>query len=509
MLPQPSQAIEQAQTAVAGRLGLPVQLAYGLGQLAEGLKNGALGTFIVFYYSQVLGMPGTLAGLAVGASLIVDAITDPLAGSISDHFRSRWGRRHPFMVASMLPMAICFFLLFAPPVRGDWPLFVWLLVFTNLTRTAMTFYHVPHLALGAELTDDFSGRVSLVGFRMFFRILGGALAPMIGFQYFFAATPEFQVGQLNEAAYGPFAITLAVLMVASIAISAWGTRQFIPLLSMPPAEGPVGVMGALGRTFRDMRAAMRLASFRWLFSGVLFVFLMIGINNALDLYIFTYFWELSSADLVILMPAYAAGLMLGVLLGPAFARRVGKRGALLFGTVWWAVLEVAPVTLRLLGLFPENDSDVLVPLLFVIRFVQAVGAAQANVAFGAALADIVDENELATGRRQEGIMFSTSSFSAKFATGMGSFVAGIALDLISWPRGQAIRTAADVPPETIFHLGLVYGPMVLGFSVVTFWCYSKYRLTRERHADILAELRRRRQPAAPDAALITETRENG
>lgn len=483
----------QVQAAAWPGLGLPVKAAYGLGQLAEGLKNGAMGTFLVFYYSQVLGMPGTLAGLAVGAALVVDAITDPLAGSLSDHLRSRWGRRHPFMVASMIPLALSFFLLFAPPVRGDWPLFAWLMVFTNLTRTAMTFYHVPHLALGAELTSDFSGRISLVGYRMVFRILGGAVAPMIGFHFFFAPKPDFPVGQLDESAYPPFALTLAVLMVLSIALSAWGTRQFIPFLSTPPASPSIGIRGVLVRALVDVSTAMRLASFRWLFSGVLFVFLMIGIHAALSLYILTYFWELSSADLVILTPAYTVGLMLGTLFGPAFLRRAGKRGALLFGTVWWAVLEIAPVTLRLTGWFPGNDSDWLLPLLIAISIVQALGAVQANVAFGSALADIVDENELATGRRQEGIMFSTSSFSAKFATGMGSFFAGIALDLIAWPRGVAIRTAADVAPETVVRLGLVYGPLMLGFSVVTVWCYSHYQLTRERHADILAELERRKQ----------------
>mgnify|MGYP002476771268 CR=1 FL=1 len=72
------------------------------------------------------------------------------------------------MVASMVPLAVSFFLLFAPPVRGDWPLFAWMVIMVNVTRTAMTAYHVPHLALGAELSNDFSQRVSLVGFRMFF-----------------------------------------------------------------------------------------------------------------------------------------------------------------------------------------------------------------------------------------------------------------------------------------------------------------------------------------------------
>jgi Na+/melibiose symporter-like transporter len=472
-----------------------VKLAYGAGQIAEGLKNGALSTFLIFYYSQVLGMSAGLAGLAVGTALIVDALSDPIAGSLSDHWRSKYGRRHPFMVASMVPLAISFVLLFAPPVRGDWPLFFWMVIMVNVTRTAMTAYHVPHLALGAELSNDFSERVSLVGFRMFFTIIGGFAATLIGFQFFFAPSAEFPVGQMNDAAYVPFAATLGLLMVITIGWSAWGTRQFIPYLSVPAGNRHVTLAEALKRTFTDMREALRLPDFRWLFSGVLLVYLMIGTNAALDIYMYTYFWEFSSSDIVLLTPTYAIGAVIGLTLAPAFQRRYGKRTALLFGTWTWAGLQVMPIVLRLVGWFPGNESDWLVPILAVGRILQGAGAVQANTAFGSAIADVADENELRTGQRQEGIFFATSSFSGKFASGVGSLLAGLALAAIDWPRGAHIRSASDVPPEQILQLGIVYGPVVLGFSVVTYWCYSHYSLTRDRHAEILAELARRRADA--------------
>ena len=77
--------------------------------------NAAFNTFLLFYYNAVLGLSGTLSGAAIFLALCVDAVTDPLVGSISDNFHSRWGRRHPFMYAAPLPMAACFFLLFNPP----------------------------------------------------------------------------------------------------------------------------------------------------------------------------------------------------------------------------------------------------------------------------------------------------------------------------------------------------------------------------------------------------------
>jgi len=118
---------------------------------------------------------------------------------------------------------------------------------------------------------------------------------------------------------------------------------------------------------------------------------------------------------------------------------------------------------------------------------------QAYIAFGSMVADIVDERELETGQRQEGIFFAATSFSAKATSGLGSFFAGIALDLIAWPRGAHIKTAADVPPETIVNLGLVYGPIIAAFGFVSIWCYTHHRLTRERHAEILVALAERRK----------------
>jgi Na+/melibiose symporter-like transporter len=478
--------------AMPGPLSFNLKLAFGIGQAAEGLKNGAFGTFLLFYYNQVLGMSGTLAGIAVGTALIVDAFTDPLAGSISDHWQSRYGRRHPFMYASILPLAVTFYFLFHPLVTSELGLFVWLVAFSNLSRTAMTLYHVPHLALGAEMTDDFGERSSVVGFRQFFATLGALSATVIGFWIFFEPTAEFRNGQLNEAAYAPFAATLAVLMSITIFWSAYGTRAVIPYLPKAPVQAPISVSGILVRTLTDIRAAMRCGSFRWLFGGVLIVYVMVGVDGALNIYIYTYFWEFSRNEIVALAPAYPIGILLGALFAPKFLGRFGKRFGVMFGTASWAAWQILPIVARFLGWLPENGDALLVPILIAIRVIQGASTAQANVAFGSMVADTVDEHELNTGKRQEGIFFASSSFAAKAASGMGNIIAGFALDLIAWPRGPQIKTAADVPPDAIIELGMLYGPYVAGCGFISVWCYTRYRLTRERHAEILAELYRRR-----------------
>ena len=81
---------------------LPTRILYGAGSVADGVKNTTFNTFLLFFYTQVAGLSGSMAGAAIFIALLVDAVTDPLLGSISDNFRSRWGRRHPFIYASAM-----------------------------------------------------------------------------------------------------------------------------------------------------------------------------------------------------------------------------------------------------------------------------------------------------------------------------------------------------------------------------------------------------------------------
>lgn len=466
------------------------KLAFGVGQFAEGLKNTGFGLFILFYYNQVLGLSGTLAGAALFIALMFDAVTDPLAGSLSDNWKSKFGRRHPFMYASAIPLALAFFGLFSPPDEmTEMQLFGWLTVFAVLTRGAMTLYHVPHLALGAEMTENFQERTRIVAFRQFFGTFGGAAASLLGLMYFFS---DENGGRLAVDNYTPYALTLSVMMVVTIWYSAWGTRKEIPFL-LPPTEKPRKGIGA--QLLSELGEAFRNASFRWLFFGVLIVFVMAGVNGALDLYMLQYFWELTGAQMAYLQIATIIGLLLGTFLTAYLHKYTSKRFGVVLGTAAWAVFQVLPVLLRLMGLFPENGSSDLVVTLLAMKFAQGILLQQAFISFGSMMADVADEHEYEFGSRQEGIFFGAIAFSGKATSGFGNFIGGIGLDVIQWPRGVDIETAADIPPDTLVQLGLLYGPIVAMFAVVSVWCYSHYKLTKERHAEILDALRKRRLEA--------------
>jgi len=236
----------------------------------------------------------------------------------------------------------------------------------------------------------------------------------------------------------------------------------------------------------------RIGSFPWLFSGILNMYVIVGVNAVLDLYVLTFFWGFDSTAVFLVIITYPVGVMLGAPFATAFTRRWGKKTAIVFGSLTWAFWQMLPIILRLGDAFPENNEALLLPLVVGIKLIQGMCTAQGDVAGGAMLADLVDEQELETSMRQEGVINAVISFSAKATSGLGSIVAGFALELIDWPVGENIQTAADVPVATIEQLGIVYGPMIAAFAFISIWCFMQVSSTRERHAAILARLIARR-----------------
>jgi len=278
-------------------------------------------------------------------------------------------------------------------------------------------------------------------------------------------------------------------MMATIFWSAWGTHHRIPHL--PAVSGDkqrITAVQVVSRMLKEIAGALGNRSFLWLFLGALLIFVMVGVDGALNLYMFEYFWELDSGEKLMLMLLYPIGIMVGTLLTPLLHRRADKVWGIFIGVTWWSLCQIVPVLLRFTGWFPDNDHELLPLTLTVIKFTQGLAAAQSLVSFNSMVADIADKHELSSGKRQEGIFFAAASFSTKTTSGVGSFVAGIGLDLINWPRGAHIQSTADIPVETLAALGMLYGPIVAGFAVFSVLLSAQCKMTRRQHEQIVAEL---------------------
>ena len=473
------------------------KLNFGIGQIAEGVKTCSFGTYLLFYYNQVLGLAADLAGLAIALALVFDAVTDPIAGSVSDRWQSPRGRRHPFMYASAIPLGIAFYLLFAPWVSvegvGQYGMFAWMLGATVLTRGAMTLYHVPHMALGAELSSDYEERTVLVALRHFFGATGYILVYVLGFGYFFVPTEQYASGQLNPAAYPPYAVTLALLMTLTILITAYGTRSRIPYL--PQARQVEERVTAID-VIVEAGQAMKNRSFRWMMFGFILIIIAFGIAGATGLYMYTFFWQLDRAQILLVLVMLPIGSMLGYALSKPFFSWLDKRNAMIVGGIAWMVIHASPVLLFIAGYAPAPGS--WAAAWFLVAVVVAAGATvgQVIVGIGTGMADIADENELATGRRQEGVFFGASAFANKCSAALGSYVAGLVLVYIDWPTGPEVRSAADIAPEVLLQLGIWSGPIASLLAIPGLLCLYGYSLNRERVAEIQAELRARAAASA-------------
>jgi hypothetical protein len=185
------------------KLSFWTKVWYGYGNIGNAVKTVVFSTFLFYYYNQLLGLSGKMCGTALLIALCFDAINDPLIGLWSDRMVSKkWGKRLPFMIFGGLPFAISLFFLFIPPAGlSQIGLFFWFIGFAVFTRTAQTFFQIPYLSLGAELTDNYIERSELYGFVQFFGFVGNVSVSGAGFLFFFHSTATYQNGMLNAAMY--------------------------------------------------------------------------------------------------------------------------------------------------------------------------------------------------------------------------------------------------------------------------------------------------------------------
>ena len=472
------------------------KLGFGVGQVGEGITGVVFGTFLLFYYNQVVGISAALTGVALAISLACDAISDPLAGSISDRFRSRWGRRHPFMAGSAIPLALCIVALFNPPAdMPDLFYFGWLVVFAVLARLFLTLYHVPHMALGAEMAHDYTDRTRVFSYSQLFGTLGGAGFSFAMLTLFFPTTADVSHGMLNAAGYPSFAAVAAVGIVISIGLCVWGTKREIPHL---PTWNVEYERLSPQRLWREIVTALGSHSYRMLLCGLLGCQLILGIEGTFMIYIYVHFWELSTEAMRWLSPMILLGVPISAAITPYLTQRMEKRTILILFSTWIVLNTNILILLRLFtDILPKNGDPALFYVLLACSFVTGLVAPAIMITFNSMFADIADELELRTGGRQEGIIFSARSFGFKAAAALATILGGIVLDLVGFPKGAE---AGTVSADILFRLGIVAAPATIIIGLANLLFFAAYRLNRAKLAEIKAELNQRRAEAAAAAS---------
>ena len=486
-------AADDQQTDRRRKVPIRTKLLFASGGLQEATVTGA-GIATILFYNQVLGVSPLLAGTAYLIVSIVDAISDPTIGTLSDRFRSRWGRRHPFMLASALPIAISFYFLYQP-MEGlsETGYFIWLTVFFLFLRLGQTFYLIPHDALGAELTDDYHERSSIFGYNLVAQMILSMVMVAIILYIIFPTTPEFENGLLNEARYSVLAIVGSVTIVFSVLMCTFGTMDQIPFLHDLEASKKF----SLGEYFRELSVLLRNRSYLAACLSMVITFISLGILGVVTTYAYIYVFELSSEQMFWATVAKMPGVIVALPLLAWMSKRLDKKQIVIRIILTTSILVAIPHTLKLLGLFVANDSPFLIPALFGPLLIGFMVFPVSQIILDSQLCDVADEHELQTGSRAEGIIFSVRSFGNKATQGIGGFIAGFGLTFIGFPDNAA---EVGLEPETITGLLVLNGPVYLVFYLLAAFCMTFYNIDEERHNEILKALAERREAAAGDGA---------
>jgi Na+/melibiose symporter-like transporter len=474
-------------------VSLKTKLVYGFGSIAFGTKDFGFSTFLLIFYNQVLGLSATLVSFAIMLALFADAIFDPLIGEISDNWRSRLGRRHPFMYGAAAPIGLLYFLLWNPPHWQGSALFFYLVAITILVRIAISCYEVPSAALAPELSPDYDQRTSLMSYRWLFGAVGGGITIAVALGLFMVATKAQPTGILNRSGYFSYSVMAALVMMASILVSAWGTHSRIKFMRRLPVRHQPSLLQLARETYESLsHRSLLMVTLASLFSGM-----ALGLGSVLNTYFGTYFWRFTPQQLTTLGVAALLAAMIAVVLAPIASRYLDKRkGYIVTAFISLFVNNIA-MTLKYFDLLPPSGSSALLLIFFSTITVGLAFAIASGILISSMITDIVEDSEIKTGRRSEGLFSASLTFVNKATSGLGILMAGALIDLVHFPAHAAPATIDTVAPHAVSHLVLAYMPLQIALWIVSISMIGGYRIDRSTHEHNLQKL--------SEAAALAET----
>jgi Na+/melibiose symporter-like transporter len=227
----------------------------------------------------------------------------------------------------------------------------------------------------------------------------------------------------------------------------------------------------------------------------------VGLGFSAGVYFQTFFWELSSAQIALFTFSSLLGAVLAFAITPRMSGWFSKRtGALILVPVS-AVVAILPILLRLVGALPSNGAPVILPLLLITGILSVFLGTAGVILMTSMIADVVEDSELRTGRRSEGLFFAAAAFVNKAVSGIGIFASGVLLSAVHFPEHAK---PGEVPHEVVRNLGLVYVPVIVGLYCVALLCMLGYRITRTGHEESLRKLAATAELAAEGEPLSVE-----
>ena len=377
----------------------PVYWYYGSASIAFGIKNNAFSYLLLIYSTQVLGIPGYLAAMALAVAMAWDAVSDLLLGHWSDKTHSRLGRRHPFMYAGFVLLPV-------------------------------TLVEVPSVALLPDLVKDYDERNKWLVLRHSFGWYGGNGIHVVNMGIWVGA-----FGVASQAGYSIYGLAGALIIAASILISSLGTQKIASAMP-PPTE--TFKFNQIWHEMKQIAQSVKNVNFFWLFNYSLIVGAAGGMSTALYLYNVTYFFAFTGPQIAVTGIFVFASPAIAYFLAPALGKVLGKKHAAIAALVGAIFLYPVPYLLTLAGLWPESGSwNSLICYSFFVMS-EVVGFIVGGVMLDSMMADVVEDSELETSRRSEGLFYAARSFASKAVSALGIVLAGSIVSLVGMDGIQGV-----------------------------------------------------------------------
>jgi len=422
------------------------KIGYGSGNFGAGISSQVIGTYLVFYCTAILNIPGSFVGLAVSLSIVWDAITDPLMGYFSDMTKSKlFGRRHQYILIGGIGLGITnYFLWNISSGLSDYLKFFIIFFLILVIKTFSTIYVTPYTALGAELSSDYNERTSIQGIKTIFFLLGLAFVSVFGMFVFFRSTPEFPSGQLNPSSYSSMGVFSSILIIIFALVCFYSTKKYIPILS---GHAEKGVSDAKLKTLLlEFKGIFLNKSFRY----VAFAFMFTNIASALvantGLHVFTYTFSLSSQQIALIV---GIQLFVSILSQPVWSlasKKFDKKPSMILGIILCIISSLLFLILVFMKAHIMGNGFYFIPFAVLAGF----GTGGLFTLPFSMIADVIDLDELNTGKRAEGSYYGCLTLFYKLSQSITLLLIGFVLDLVKFD--------ANLPHQaegTVIILGLM------------------------------------------------------
>lgn len=460
------------------KLSLKDTLSYSVGNLGYGVVSQMITSYLVFYTTVILKIPGSLIGLIIGLSVLWDAISDPIMGYISDTSRSRLGRRHFYILIGTLLISITNILLWNVNTSyALWLKFLIVLVSIFLIKTFITIFVTPYSALGAELSSNYQERSMVQAIKTIFFLSAIVLVTAGAMFVFFKPTSVYINGQLNPGAYKNMAIVGSIIMLISGLFTYFSTKKF----KIVNTSDDKTTQFSLKEFYYKTKFIMKQKDYRAVFLGYMFTNLATAIIGTIGLHTYTYTFRLNNTEIGIIVGAQFLTSILAQPLWVKIANKIDKNNAVRLGlklSILGCVILLFSVIFR--AFIIENFTYLLIYAIVIGFSTSGLFSIPLSM-----IADTVDQQEYITGNRNEGIYYGLLTFGYKISQAIAIVIFGTMLDIIKFNPDLKIQVSS-----TAFSLGALLSIGSLVTFVFSYIAYNKYTLTESKVQAIQNKLRK-------------------